>query len=200
MGIDIHAAWHGMTDEDKQAQIEARRKSSADMGHVGYLREAYHGKPFATHVLVRECFTAENNCSFIPFWASDLRERLPRAVFADLIREAEIHGNAKCRALLMEIGIEPKLDTFQYQADINEDPEFVQRQIAKIMEISSTTPEETDEYLGDTPKVFELDEISELIDELSPHLCSVKSLRDFVHLASQKERETGLPTMIMADY
>src|SRR5438128_1651131 len=49
MGIDIYAYWDGMTDAEEAAQITGM---SVVRGHVGYLREAYHGEPHATRVLV----------------------------------------------------------------------------------------------------------------------------------------------------
>src|SRR5665213_1209510 len=53
MGIDIYAEWHGMSDAEKKAQVTG---FSVEHGHVGYLREAYHGEPYATHVLLAESF------------------------------------------------------------------------------------------------------------------------------------------------
>ena len=53
MGIDIYAEWDGMSEAEKTAQITG---FSAEHGHVGYLREAYHGEPYATKVLVPEAF------------------------------------------------------------------------------------------------------------------------------------------------
>ena len=42
MGIDIYARWRGQTEEEQHAQITS---FSVVHGHVGYLREAYHGEP-----------------------------------------------------------------------------------------------------------------------------------------------------------
>ncbi len=68
MGIDIYAEWRGMTQEESNAQITG---FDAAAGHVGYLREAYHGEPYATRVLVPEAFeTGEAR----PPW---LLDRLP---------------------------------------------------------------------------------------------------------------------------
>ncbi len=54
MGIDIYAKWDGMTtQEEDAAQITG---FSIEHGHVGYLREAYHGEPYATKALVPEAF------------------------------------------------------------------------------------------------------------------------------------------------
>jgi len=54
MGIDIYAKWDRMSMQDEAAQITG---FSVEHGHVGYLREAYHGEPYATKVLVPEAFT-----------------------------------------------------------------------------------------------------------------------------------------------
>jgi hypothetical protein len=48
MGIDIYARWKGQTAEEKKAQLAG---FSLEHGHVGYLREAYHGNPCATMYL-----------------------------------------------------------------------------------------------------------------------------------------------------
>ena len=53
LGIDIYLFWDGMTDAEKRAQQTGFR---IDAGDVGYLREAYHGGPYATQVLVPEAF------------------------------------------------------------------------------------------------------------------------------------------------
>ena len=52
MGIDIYMHWDDMTDDEKQAQYTG----FATAGNVGYLREAYHGGPYATQTLVPEAF------------------------------------------------------------------------------------------------------------------------------------------------
>ena len=85
MGIDIYAAWRGMTEEEKGAQITG---FDAAAGHVGYLREAYHGEPYATRVLVPEAF--EQGGAAIP--AALLRERLPAALAAAEQREKVLYG------------------------------------------------------------------------------------------------------------
>lgn len=56
MGIDIYMAWPGQTEEERQAQYTG---FSICAGERGYLREAYHGPPYATPVLVPECWDDE---------------------------------------------------------------------------------------------------------------------------------------------
>lgn len=53
MGIDVYARWEGMTEGEKQAQYTG---FSTTDGHVGYLREAYHGGPYGAEVLFPECW------------------------------------------------------------------------------------------------------------------------------------------------
>ena len=57
MGIDIYARWQGQSEDDVQALVEAW--TSIHDGHIGYLREAYHGEPYATRHLVPEAFDAD---------------------------------------------------------------------------------------------------------------------------------------------
>lgn len=70
MGIDVYMKWKDQTEDERQAQFTG---FSIEHGHVGYLREAYHGSPYATRVLLPEAYEADGAVS-IP--ASTLRERL----------------------------------------------------------------------------------------------------------------------------
>lgn len=72
MGIDIYLEWDGMTEDDKQRQFE--QVLSLGGGGSGYLREAYHGEPYATHILVREAFESDECKAAIP--AAVMRERM----------------------------------------------------------------------------------------------------------------------------
>jgi hypothetical protein len=86
MGIDIYAKWDGMTEADENAQAAAFM--SCEHGHVGYLREAYHGAPYATKVLVPEAFEE----SRVPIYAATLQDRLPATLVVAEERECEIYG------------------------------------------------------------------------------------------------------------
>ena len=85
MGIDIYAEWDRMSMQDKAAQITG---FSVEHGHVGYLREAYHGEPYATKVLVPEAF--ETGRARID--AGTLQKRLPDALHAAETRERKVYG------------------------------------------------------------------------------------------------------------
>lgn len=71
MGIDIYLRWDDMPESEVEKQYTG---FSIAHGHVGYLREAYHGGPYATHHLVPEAFEAEECVAAIP--ASVMRDRL----------------------------------------------------------------------------------------------------------------------------
>jgi hypothetical protein len=123
MGIDIYAEWDGMTEAEHAEQITG---FSVEHGHVGYLREAYHGEPYATRVLVPEAFETGR----APISAAALEARLPAALEAAERRAREVHDQTDAAA------------------------------IERVL----------------------------------------KSYRDFVALCERKERETGVPCIIIASY
>jgi hypothetical protein len=93
MGIDIYARWSTQTDEEVTAQVTG---FSVEAGHVGYLREAYHGEPYATHVLVPEAFSDEMAQLYpdgVPISALQLRKRLPQTIEVARQREKAIYGH-----------------------------------------------------------------------------------------------------------
>ena len=85
MGIDIYLEWPDMTKEENDAQITG---FSTISGHVGYLREAYHGEPYATRALVPEAF--DEGEAQIP--AKVLQERLGGVGELVVQREKEIYS------------------------------------------------------------------------------------------------------------
>ena len=88
MGIDVYAEWAGMTEGEKEAQYTG---FSLVAGAVGYLREAYHGEPYATRHLVSEAFDATGGKTEIP--AAILRERLPATLALARQRRQIIYGD-----------------------------------------------------------------------------------------------------------
>ncbi len=76
MGIDIYAQWRDKSERERRAQSEAWL-STRD-GDIGYLREAYHGEPYATKYLFAEVFESENAEAQIP--AAQLRWKLDNAL------------------------------------------------------------------------------------------------------------------------
>jgi hypothetical protein len=72
LGIDIYLEWKGMTKGEREQQYKG---FSLAYGYVGYLREAYHGEPYATKYFVEEAFEGPTQIK-----ASTLKERLPRTL------------------------------------------------------------------------------------------------------------------------
>ena len=83
MGIDIYAEWRGQTKREHSAIVT--EWFSTGGGGVGYLREAYHGEPYATRFLCAEAFASENGEAYIP--AAMLRERLEKTL--EFVEERE---------------------------------------------------------------------------------------------------------------
>lgn len=75
MGIDIYARWRGITKDEEEKQYTG---FSTTAGDVGYLREAYHGTPYATRELLPEAFDSPDGV--VPIPAKTLRERLPKVL------------------------------------------------------------------------------------------------------------------------
>jgi len=86
MGIDIYAKWDRMSMRDDAAQLKAW--ASVESGDIGYLREAYHGEPYATKVLVPEAF--EDGRARIA--AGTLQKRLTETLQLAERREREVYG------------------------------------------------------------------------------------------------------------
>ena len=86
MGIDIYATWRNQSDEEREEQFTG---FDALKGHVGYLREAYHGEPYATRYFVKEAFGAEACEARIE--AATLKDRLPETLKLVRQRETELY-------------------------------------------------------------------------------------------------------------
>lgn len=167
MGIDIYLHWPEMSEEDEKSQYTGMSTTS---GNVGYLREAYHGGPYATKILLREAFESDNGKAEIP--AAVMRERLTN------VTEPVIgaRGGHNVAALFMEM-MKSTGATIEGQvlSDITRPmtvEEAVRERCARLY------PEDGEEYAESV----------------------VKSFRDFVALAEQKERETGKPCTVIASY
>ena len=101
MGIDVNLIWTGQTDE----QIGAQRIDTppARRGMVGYLREAYHGGPYATCFLLREAFEAwetsrtQTTRGKARIAATMLRERCPDAVALTVLRDVRLYRELRGR-------------------------------------------------------------------------------------------------------
>ena len=167
MGIDIYLKWKGMTEEDKQKQFTG---FSTTAGNTGYLREAYHGGPYATKILCREAFEAENCAAQIP--AAVLRERLTR-VTEPALNATSGHAVA---VMLSEV---LKATGLNVEGAILSD---------------TTCPMTVEEAVRERHCRLYPDDDPKLVEEV------VQSFRDFVALAEKKEAETGQPCTIYASH
>jgi hypothetical protein len=89
MGIDIYATWRDQSAADRDKQVAAWL-SAAD-GDVGYLREAYHGEPYATRVLMPEAFDLETYPEGAPIPAATLRKRLRKTLAVARARQLIVY-------------------------------------------------------------------------------------------------------------
>jgi hypothetical protein len=89
MGIDITAHWRDQCAADRDKQAKAWL-SAAD-GDVRYLREAYHGEPYATRVLVPEAFDVETYPNGAPIPAATLRTRLRKTLAVARARQLIVY-------------------------------------------------------------------------------------------------------------
>jgi hypothetical protein len=94
MGIDIYLSWRNQKEEQQDAQLTG---FSVVHGHVGYLREAYHGEPYATRHLVPEAFGSEDGTAEIP--AAVLRARLPETLAIAEERERTVYNETDPEAI-----------------------------------------------------------------------------------------------------
>ena len=86
MGIDIYAKWDRMSMQEEAEQMSGL--FSAEHGYHGYLREAYHGEPYATKALVPEAF--QHGRAHID--AGTLQKRLPDTLHIAETRERTVYG------------------------------------------------------------------------------------------------------------
>lgn len=90
MGIDIYMHWRNQTKKEREAQWTG---FAVDEGVTGYLREAYHGSPYATRVLVPEAFVhGGGGDDGVPIPASTLRERLSEVLQVAVVRANTVYG------------------------------------------------------------------------------------------------------------
>ena len=122
MGIDIYARWDKQTPEEVQPQYQAA--FSVEAGDIGYLREAYHGEPYATRHLVPEAFENPKG-ALIP--AKTLRERLPETLRLAEERERTLYETTTSKQ------IEPVLKSFTAFVELCERQEAKTGKPVKIL-------------------------------------------------------------------
>lgn len=168
MGIDVYLRWRGQTDAERKAQFTGYSVTS---GHLGYLREAYHGGPYATAYLISENWDEQPDDGFtIP--AAELRKRLPATVMASLYREEIIYKN--------------RIDD---PAVAKDDADL----IAKLKAIAADM--KTVQAQDFVPNEHQAAQVSELIAKRKLPQVALAFV-DFVELAARKEYETGHPCVV----
>jgi hypothetical protein len=174
MGIDIYARWRGQSEAERNAQITG---FSVEHGFVGYLREAYHGRPYVTMYLFAEAFDSDVCEAAIP--ARVMRGRLPAAVLMSMYREHTLYG-----------ANEPAVADLEHKGDLS-------KLIADIVE--HKLPDRSHEEFVRDLDAKSLDTAQRLIDAdaLAP---AQRSFVQFVLLCERKEHETGEPCTILASY
>jgi len=183
MGIDIHLEWEGKDERPKDDQLSAGFSTTA--GHTGYLREAYHGGPYATQILVKEAFESANQRAQIP--AAIMLKRLTTK------SKAAKNCNAGHAMAMMLSKI--------LQAAVVQDPEQITAALQKqLAETDLDIPESTTPAMSVEAAVYA--RCMRLYpgrgDEHAKDV--VQSFRDFVELAERKEKETGKPCTVYASY
>lgn len=168
MGIDIYLKWDGMEKEDETAQATGFDTTA---GSTGYLREAYHGGPYATKILVREAFEAEDCVAKIP--AKVLRQRLTNVTEPALGCDGGHKAAELIASMLAQIGA-----TVEGGAPAPGRTEPMTVEEAIRVRCRTLYPDSGEEYVE----------------------AVVKSFRDFVALAEKKEAETGKPCTVYASY
>lgn len=170
MGIDIYLEWDGINEDDKKAQWGTG--FSVTSGDAGYLREAYHGGPYATKILCREAFESETCRAEIP--AETLRERLTNVTEPAYNKSAGHNMAVQIMTMFQTMGMQVEGGPIE------------QRDTTAPMTVEEAVRErQRTVYAGDDP-------------DMTARV--LQSFRDFVALAEQKERETGKPCTIYASY
>jgi hypothetical protein len=107
MGIDVYLEWKDKDDSDRGLQTGIL----AD-GACGYLREAYHGEPYATKLLLKEAFQVNygNDESYrCRIDSEELEARLPEALkltaerFFNLYKRGDGNAMDTLKQMLNEI-------------------------------------------------------------------------------------------------
>jgi len=168
MGIDIYLEWDGQTEEDRKKMCTGFSTTS---GAVGYLREAYHGGPYATQILLREAFESDDCRAQIP--AVVLRERLTSVT----------EPARNCH-----IGHDVAEMIFKTFADMG------MTQIGEGIKSSLTQSQTVEEAIRARCQNLYPDDGPEYAEQV------VQSFRDFVALAERKERETGKLCTVYASH
>lgn len=174
MGIDIYLRWRKQTKAEKEAQIKCGFSTTS--GHLGYLREAYHGGPYATRLLVREAFEAKKCRAMIP--AEVMLERLTHVTEPAMGKNM---GHMMAEMIVNHLGLHfgeaaGAADTLNQIKSGETTPMTVEEAVQ--MRCERLYPEGGKKHAQEV----------------------LQSFRNFVLLAARKEKETGQPCIVYASY
>lgn len=98
MGIDVYLHWDGQTKAEEEKQYTGYSVTS---GHVGYLREAYHGEPYVTIFLFGPEWDDDAKLSEgLVIKNADLVSRLPKALVIANQRNAKLYHGSQQEGVL----------------------------------------------------------------------------------------------------
>lgn len=169
MGIDVYLTWKGQTERERKAQFTG---FSVTHGHVGYLREAYHGGPYATAVLISEDWDNQPEDGFA-IAAAELKNRLPATVMTAIYRDHVVYGE----------GDDPSVFNLDNKDSFKELADSILSRLAEAREQDWR------------PNAEQARGVTALIDARNLPDYAL-SFVDFVQLAERKERETGEPCRV----
>ena len=169
MGIDVYREWPG-PEEERKIKDNQPDWCTTTQGYLGYLRESYHGGPYATKLLVREAFDAEKCRADIP--AAVMRERLTTVTTPAMNADGG-HKAAEAMVAMMQLA------GAKSESPVIRDGRTEAMSVEDAVRARYKTLYNSDE-----------EEITEI----------VQSFRDFVDLAERKEKEHGRPCTVYASY
>lgn len=200
MGIDIFIVRETAVQEDDKADL-----FHIDQGHVGYLREAYDGGPYATQMLVKEAYNAPTFTAQIS--AATLRERLHEkqdTTEAAMIRPAE--------AIVAALKVITKAAQGVGHGDATQHSDKPAH-VTVEETLNKLTPEgiaAAAEHIANRslliPRQLTVLEAVALRNKLLYNMpdddikAAIQAFVDFVDLADRLEKETGHPCTIRASY
>lgn len=178
MGIDVYLEWDNMTKADKEARFTG---FSVEHGHVGYLREAYHGGPYATAYLITEPWESQPEDGF-RIKAVELKRRLPSAVMASMYRHHIVYGE--------------RLDSPGY-FEASDEKAYTKELSQQLRNVFASLRTAQDRPFQ--PNEEQIKAVTALIEkrELPKYALSFV---DFVALAEKQEHRTGKPCRVVVSY
>jgi hypothetical protein len=160
-------------------------------GRAGYLRESYHGGPYAIPVLLPEGWERDPEEGYFPIAAATLRERLPATVFTALARQAIVYGDQDASTGKIDLG-----DAAVMPPPDGELDEGALKAIRDLF--SNLTFPDPEAPLPDLSE----EQHRAIADMIAACNLPQDALEivDFVELAERQEREIGEPVEIWVDH